>query len=211
MALFEVALDDQLEHHLKAAAQSQRVDQSEIVRQALAEYFRSAQNYVHDGDAIWDEWRDFSQTVIAAQRRAIIAIIRRLPETAWTSRNETRRILTEAVEDVEWDEGIEPIYEALRAKVIEKSLAFTTNPEIEPTNRSYPFAPIIRFDIGFATDDLYSVRLPLIRAFFQYYWEAGEAAFAEIPAIWEAAKARIDAGEGRPSDEEAAAARRTSG
>ncbi|MDK2759106.1 MAG: hypothetical protein KYX66_20480 [Blastomonas fulva] len=149
--------------------------------------------------------------MIAAQRRAIIAIIRRLPETAWTSRHETRRILTEAVEDVEWDEGIEPIYEALRAKVIEKSLAFTTNPEIEPTNRSYPFAPIIRFDIGFATDDLYSVRLPLIQAFFQYYWEAGEAAFAEIPAIWEAAKARIDAGEKRPSDEEAAAARRTSG
>ncbi|MFC6927968.1 hypothetical protein ACFQFS_13825, partial [Novosphingobium lubricantis] len=51
----------------------------------------------------------------------------------------------------------------------------------------------------------------LIQAFFQYYWEAGEAAFAEIPAIWEAAKARIDAGEKRPSDEEAAAARRTSG
>ena len=42
MALFEVALDEQLEHHLKAAAQSQRADQSEIVRQALADYFRSA-------------------------------------------------------------------------------------------------------------------------------------------------------------------------
>lgn len=42
MALFEVALDEQLEHHLEAAAQSQRVDQSEIVRQALADYFRSA-------------------------------------------------------------------------------------------------------------------------------------------------------------------------
>lgn len=55
MALFEVALDEPLEHHLKAAAQSQRVDQSEIVRQALAEYFRSAQNYGHDDDAIWDD------------------------------------------------------------------------------------------------------------------------------------------------------------
>ena len=42
VALFEVALDEQLEHHLKAAAQSQRADQSEIVRQALADYFRSA-------------------------------------------------------------------------------------------------------------------------------------------------------------------------
>ena len=211
MALFRVNLDEQLEEHLDNAAQYQRHDRSEIVRQALTEYFSSAQNHVHDDEAIWDEWRDFSRTVLDAQQKAIIAAIRTLPDEAWASRSETLDRLTKAIEDVEWDQGIEPIYEILREKVIEKSLAFATNPEIEPTNRSYPFAPIIRFDIGFATDDLYSVRLPLIQAFFQYYWEAGEAAFAEIPAIWEAAKARIDAGEKRPSDEEAAAARRTSG
>ncbi|WP_298188490.1 hypothetical protein [Novosphingobium sp.] len=211
MALFEIALDEQLEQELNDAAQSQRTDQSGIVRQALAEYLRSGKGHRHDDDAIRDDWQDFSRTVQEAQRRAIIDTIRTLPDRAWTSQRETRHFLTKAIEDADWEEGIEPIYEALRAKVIEKSLAFTTNPEIEATNRSFPFAPVIRFDIGFATDDTYSVRLPLIQAFFQYYWEAGEAAFAEIPAIWEAAKARINAGEGRPSGEEAAAARRTAG
>jgi hypothetical protein len=211
MALFEVDLDKQLERDLIDAARSQRADRSDIVRQALAEYFGSNKGHKHDADAVWDDWRDFSRTVREAQRRAIIATIRSLPDTVWTSRSETRDFLTRAVEDAEWEEGIEPIYEALRAKVIEKSLAFATNPDIIKTNKSFPYAPVVRFDIGFATDDTYSVRLPLIQAFFQYYWEAGEKAFAEIPAIWEAAKARIDAGERRPSDEEAAAARRTLG
>ena len=211
MTLLEVDLDDQLEQQLDHAAQSQRIDRSEVVRQALAEYLGSGKRHTHDDEAIWDDWQDFSRTVQEAQRRAIMATIRTLPDTAWTSRSETRHHLTNAVEDVEWTEGIEPIYQALRAKVIEKSLAFMTNPEIQPTNRSLPFAPVIRFDIGFATDDMYSVRLPLIQAFFQDYWAAGEAAVAEIPAIWEGAKARIDDGEGRPSREEAAAARRTAG
>ena len=55
MALFRVNLDEQLEEHLDNAAQYQRHDRSEIVRQALTEYFSSAQNHVHDDEAIWDE------------------------------------------------------------------------------------------------------------------------------------------------------------
>ena len=39
MALFRVNLDEQLEEHLDNAAQYQRHDRSEIVRQALTEYF----------------------------------------------------------------------------------------------------------------------------------------------------------------------------
>lgn len=89
MALFRVNLDEQLEEHLDNAAQYQRHDRSEIVRQALTEYFSSAQNHVHDDEAIWDEWRDFSRTVLDAQQKAIIAAIRTLPDEAWASRSET--------------------------------------------------------------------------------------------------------------------------
>lgn len=70
MALFEVDLDEQLERDLIDAARSQRADRSDIVRQALAEYFGSAKGHKHDADAVWDDWRDFSRTVREARRRA---------------------------------------------------------------------------------------------------------------------------------------------
>lgn len=91
MALIEVALDEQLEQELNDAAQAQRTDQSGIVRQALAEYLRSGKGHRHDDDAICDDWQDFSRTVQEAQRRAIIATIRTLPDRAWTSQRETCR------------------------------------------------------------------------------------------------------------------------
>ena len=92
MALFRVNLDEQLEEHLNNAALYQRNDRSEIVRQALTEYFSSAQNHIHDDEAIWDEWRDFSRTVLDAQQEAVMAAIRTLPDVLYVANRLTNRV-----------------------------------------------------------------------------------------------------------------------
>jgi len=193
MAIFNVRLDEKMQVDLAAAARAKRVNKSEIVREALSDYFREDKPLCAGAYDMDDDWSEFGSAVLESQRKIMSKAIARLSEDEWT-------------------DAVEPVYAALREKVVQKSRAYESNPSIFPDSfaeEEGPFRPAVVAAIGFAADDVHEIRVSLEQLFFEYAWLAGDKAFAEIPAIWEAAKVRVDGGEPAPTREQAMQARNT--
>lgn len=179
MSLFNLRLSPELHAKLKAEADLRGVSRSDIARDAITAYLAGDQTEPREKADMQDDWSEFGSQVIDAQRTILTNLINKLDKA-------------------EWEEVVEPIYATFREMTIAKSRSYQ-NPWLNSRNQSPPFDPQVVAAIGFASDDVHEIKVSLEQVFFEYAWNTGEEAFAEIPAIWQRAKQRLDAGERQAS------------
>lgn len=192
MPIFNVRLDEEIQSNINKVARAKRVNKSEIVREALSEYFREGEPHSAGDYDECDDWSEFAGAVLESQRKIVSKAIDRLSED-------------------DWGVGVELVYAKLREKVVEKSRAYGNYPALHhtPSKSAKHTKPEIIAIIGFASDDVHEIRVELEQVFFEYAWSYGDEAFAALPTVWEAAKARLEAGETEPTREQSMAARGT--
>ncbi len=179
MDVFNLRLSKELQLLLDAAARERGQSRSEVVRDALTAHLGPAVTADPDCVVGDDDWNDFGTEVIAAHKQLLSELIDTLAER-------------------EWSETVEKLYALFRRKVIETS-AGHQSPYLTSFALKDVAGPRVGTIIAFAADDIISTSMTLEQLFIEYAWCDGMDAFAEIPAIWEAAKARLDSGEPDPS------------
>lgn len=181
MSIFNVRLSKELEAALSERAKERRCGKSELAREAIAAYFaKPATNdaAIEANDPL-DDWADFGAAVIAAQQQALKDIIAKLY-------------------DAEWEHAVEPLYALFREKVIAKVKGYEEEGDPLPfLTMKDPSKPYLASSIPFAADDDYSWETPLEELFYRYGVHAGDDAFNEIPKIWERARERLMAEDGK--------------
>ena len=185
MTLFNLRISPELQHKLQAEATKRGISRSDIAREALLAHLTVDEAI--QPEEIHDDWSDLGSEIIAAQHKILKTMISK-------------------IDDAEWDEIIEPIYQRFRTKTIAKSRAYA-NPTMLTRKTEAPFNPFLIATIGLASDDVHEIKVSLEQLLFEYCWFAGDAALMEIHSVVDCVKARIEAGEREPSIDMMIAAR----
>lgn len=180
MTMLNVRLDEELAERLEALIEASGRTRSEIVRQAIGAYVPSLD--VIEQEMTEDDWSDFHAEVVETQSKLLKSAF----EDA-----------LEKVLESEWMESVEPLYDILKRKAVEKTKKYGL-----PWIQHYGSGDVSEGEINvvagisFALDDDFRVSISLEDLFFDAYHEyRGAEVFNQIPSIWQRARARIDAGE----------------
>ena len=186
MTLFKVRLSREDEAELTAASKRSGRSKSEIARDAISAHLKTMADDEKRWETLQDDWSEYGSAVQDAYEALVGVQLGKL-ETVRKA-FETRLV---EIGNMDWQEAIEPVYEIFRRKVIEKSgLAYAPNPYIGGRD---PKEPEMVAVIGFAADDTHDFVIPLEQVFYNYCDSAGWDAFNEIPAVFERARARLEA------------------
>ncbi|MDT7531134.1 TraY domain-containing protein [Sphingopyxis sp. SE2] len=186
MTIFNVRLSREDEAELTAAAKRSGRSKSEIARDAISAHLKTMADDEKRWETLQDDWSEYGSAVQDAYEALVGVQLGKL-ETVRKA-FETRLV---EIGNMDWQEAIEPVYEIFRRKVIEKSgLAYAPNPYIGGRD---PKEPEMVAVIGFAADDTHDFVIPLEQVFYNYCDSAGWDAFNEIPAVFERARARLEA------------------
>ena len=186
MSIFNVRLSREDEAELTAAAKRSGRSKSEIARDAISAHLKTMADDEKRWETLQDDWSEYGSAVQDAYEALVGVQLGKL-ETVRKA-FETRLV---EIGNMDWQEAIEPVYEIFRRKVIEKSgLAYAPNPYIGGRD---PKEPEMVAVIGFAADDTHDFVIPLEQVFYNYCDSAGWDAFNEIPAVFERARARLEA------------------
>lgn len=186
MTIFNVRLSREDEAELSAAAKRSGRSKSDIARDAISAHLEKMADDEKRDETLLDDWSEYGSAVINAYDALVLDQISKL--------DAVRKAFQSRMDDVasmEWESAIEPVYKIFRRKVIEKSEAYD-NPSISNFRVDEPF---VIGAIGFAADDVHELKKPLEQVFYEYCVSAGWDAFNEIPAIYERARARLEADE----------------
>jgi predicted transcriptional regulator len=190
MALFNLRLTDALQRQLHTEAERRGISRSDLARDALAAYLTpQTQPEIAQLEAD-DDWTEFGAAVTSAHRTILTSLIDQLDDTTW-------------------EKAIEPIYDKFREMTVASSRAYQ-NPTIciaDYSKPGPPYEPRVEAILAFAADDQHTISVSLEQLLFEYGWHAGMDALAEVPAIYERAKTRLDAGEPDPTDDQCRDAR----
>lgn len=190
MALFNLRLTDALQRQLHTEADRRGISRSDLVRDAIAAYLTpQTQPQIAQLEPN-DDWSEFGAAVTNAHRTILTSLIAQL-------------------DDATWAETVEPLYAQFRDMTIASSRSHQ-NPALAPAQYTAPWPPYeprVQTILAFAADDEHVISVSLEQLFFEYGWHAGLEALAEIPAIYERAKARLDAGEPNPDLDQIRASR----
>lgn len=187
MTIFNVRLSREDEADLSAAAKKSGRSKSEIARDAISAHLKTMADDEKRWETLQDDWSDYGAAVLDAYGALVGAQVAKLD--AVRKAFATRLV---EIDNLEWEQAIEPVYEIFRKKVIEKSGSYTPNPYI--TGRDIK-QPDVVAAIGFAADDVHDFKIPLEQVFYDYCEHAGWEAFDEIPTIYARARARLEADE----------------
>ena len=186
MTIFNVRLSREDEAELTAAAKRSGRSKSEIARDAISAHLKTMADDEKWWETLQDDWSEYGSAVQDAYEALVGVQLGKLE----TVRKAFETRLGE-IGNMDWQEAIEPVYEIFRRKVIEKSgLAYAPNPYIGGRD---PKEPEMVAVIGFAADDTHDFVIPLEQVFYNSCDSAGWDAFNEIPAVFERARARLEA------------------
>jgi predicted transcriptional regulator len=186
MTIFNVRLSREDEAELAAAAKKSGRSKSEIARDAISAHLKSMADDERRWETLHDDWSEYGSAVQDAYEALVGQQIAKLE--AVRKAFESRLV---EIGNLDWEKAIEPVYEVFRRKVIEKSVvAQAPNPYIGGRDSKDPEMVAV---IGFAADDTHALVVPLEQAFYDYCDLAGWDAFNEIPAVYERARARLEA------------------
>lgn len=186
MIIFNVRLSREDEAELAAAAKKLGRSKSEIARDAISAHLKSMADDERRWETLHDDWSEYGSAVQDAYEALVGAQVAKLD--AVRKAFEARLV---EIGEMDWEKAIEPVYEVFRRKVIEKSvIAYAPNPYIGGRD---PKEPEMVAVIGFAADDTHDLAIPLEQVFYDYCHASGWDAFNEIPAVYERARARLEA------------------
>ena len=185
MTIFNVRLSREDEAELSQAAKKSGRSKSEIARDAISAHLQKLADDEKRWETLHDDWHEYGAAVLDAYGALVGAQVAKLDALRKTF--ETRLV---EINNMPWEEAIEPVYEIFRQKVIAKSRSYGPNPYIggPDINR-----PDVVAAIGFAADDVHEFKIPLEQVFYDYCDSAGWQAFEEIPAIYARARSRLEA------------------
>ncbi|KQX24265.1 MULTISPECIES: ribbon-helix-helix protein, CopG family [unclassified Sphingomonas] len=170
MTMFNVRLSGDVERDLVAQARALGLSKSEIAREAITQFLDRKRKNETDLTDIHDDWSDFGAEVVAAHKSVLLGLMSKL-------------------DDADWEAMVEPLYRIFRAKVLEKTKAYSA-PFLSTVQSDEPY---LCAAIGFAADDCEEIKIPLSKLFYDFAWFAGLEDFNRIPAIWESVKQRLSA------------------